>query len=222
MPKRVVIIHTNIVTVELLKDVFSDVMPDGEITHILDEGIERELTSGGDITPRAVRRFCNLVMSADDLDAHAILSACTTISQAVGTAQQLTSIPLVRIDGPMVQKAVSTGKRIGIIATLQRAVKSTLRLAEDEVANRAKRTGTKAELCVDLCEGAYEALKDGDTKRHDTIVLESIRRMSSKVDVIMLAQASMCRIVAQTTALAGPPVLTSPRVAAEKVKEMIG
>lgn len=60
--------------------------------------------------------------------------------------------------------------------------------------------------------GAFEALKAGDTERHDTIVADETRRLATEVDVLVLAQAGMARVVdALPAGEVNIPVLTSPR-----------
>jgi hypothetical protein len=55
-------------------------------------------------------------------------------------------------------------------------------------------------------------LKAGDAERHDAIVAAEARRLAAEVDVLVLAQASMARVVdALPDGDVNVPVLTSPR-----------
>ncbi len=101
-------------------------------------------------------------------------------------AAGLTGVPVLRVDQPMADKAVQTGKRIGVVATLS----TTLQPTSDLVKRRAAVAGKTIELETVLCEGAFDALMSGDTATHDAMVAKALRELSAKTDVIVLAQAS--------------------------------
>jgi Asp/Glu/hydantoin racemase len=68
---------------------------------------------------------------------------------------------------------------------------------------------------------AFSALNSGDSATHDQILLEELDRLAPKVDVVLLAQASMSGLVDKVPAETPVPVLSSPRLAVQKVKEML-
>jgi hypothetical protein len=74
----------------------------------------------------------------------------------------------------------------------------------------------KIELTSRLCEGAFEALMSGDAVTHDAKVAAALKELSQQVDVIVLAQASMARVV-DTLAPADKrvPILASPGIAVD-------
>jgi Asp/Glu/hydantoin racemase len=127
-------------------------------------------------------------------------------------AAGLSSVPVLRVDQPMADQAVLIGARIGVIATLP----TTLEPTADLIERRAQKAGKRIELTSMLCEGAFEALMSGDAPRHDATVAQALKELSSKVDVIVLAQASMARVV---EGLAPEerrvPVLASPALAVD-------
>jgi Asp/Glu/hydantoin racemase len=110
----------------------------------------------------------------------------------------------------MADQAVQIGRRIGVIATLP----TTLEPTSDLVSRRAARAGRPAELTARLCEGAFDALMSGDATTHDAIVAAALRELSGRVDVILLAQASMARVVDTLPAAdRRVPILASPPIA---------
>ena len=78
-----------------------------------------------------------------------------------------------------------------------------------------ERAGKQIELASRLCEGAFDALMSGDSATHDAKVTVALKEMSQQVDVIVLAQASMARVV-ETLSGADKrvPILASPGIAA--------
>lgn len=72
---------------------------------------------------------------------------------------------------------------------------TTLGPTSDLVKRRAAILGKEIELTSKLCEGAFEALMSGDSATHDSMVAAALKELSTQVDVILLAQASMARVV---------------------------
>ncbi len=68
------------------------------------------------------------------------------------------------------------------------------------------------------CPGAFDALKAGDTATHDAIVLKALKALMTEVDVVVLAQASMARVLDQLKPEEKlVPILTSPRMGVERL-----
>jgi len=118
----------------------------------------------------------------------------------------------LRVDQPMADQAVATAKKIGVIATLA----TTLEPTADLIRRRADKAGKKIELTSLLCEGAFEALMSGDAATHDAKVAAALMELSKQVEVIVLAQASMARVV-DTLAPEDKrvPILASPGIAVD-------
>jgi Asp/Glu/hydantoin racemase len=112
----------------------------------------------------------------------------------------------------MADKAVQTGGRIGVVATLR----TTLEPTADLIQRRAQAAGKPIELVSRLAEGAFDALMAGDAAKHDALVAGALKDLSKNVDVIVLAQASMARVV-ETLAPEDKrvPILASPGIAVD-------
>ncbi len=152
----------------------------------------------------------NYAAAAQDAGADFIMYTCSSIGAAVEIAAGLTGVPVLRVDQPMADEAVQTGRRIGVIATLSTTLEPTCNLVKRRAALAAK----EIELYPVLCEGAFDALMSGDAAAHDATVATALRDLINKVDVIVLAQASMARVAAALTdAQKKVPVLASPTIA---------
>jgi Asp/Glu/hydantoin racemase len=127
-------------------------------------------------------------------------------------------IPVLKIDEPMVDRALSLGDQIGIAATAPTTLKPTTEL----VLTRAGLLGKQVNVDSVLCEGAYKALFSGDAETHDRIVRQYLKVLMAKNDVVILAQASMAR-VANTIPAAEQvvPILSSPRLAMERARSVL-
>ena len=73
-----------------------------------------------------------------------------------------------------------------------------------------------------LCEGAFDVLMSGDTAKHDVMVAAALKELSSQVDVIVLAQASMARVVDTLDAAEKKfRILASPAIAIEHLAKIL-
>ena len=159
------------------------------------------------------------MLAAETAGCDVILNCCSSVGDAVDLARPMMRVPIVKIDDAMAEEAVKKATAIGVLATVPTTLDPTARLIERKAAEAGKSIGITKELCA----GAFEILQSGDAKRHDEMVLEGIRSIAQKgVDVVVLAQASMARLVPQLGSDVGVPVLSSPHSAAQRVKQVLG
>lgn len=211
--KRLTLIHTSPVMVPVFSELCTELLPEIEAVHMVDESLLKDILKNGQLTKSTARRLVNHILSADQAGTNAILVTCSSIGKATELGRELVESLVMRVDEPMATKAIEVGNRIGVIATLPSTLNPTVNLIQ--------RQGTgDLEVTAKLCEGAFEAVISGDTATHDKIVAEGILELVSKVDVIVLAQASMARVVSTLPAeKVTVPVLSSPRLAIEHLAQ---
>lgn len=213
MAKQLAFIHTVPALAPTFVDLARQHLPAWETFNIADESLLRNTIRQG-LTDTTKRRLAGYVWSAVDAGADAILVTCSSIGPAVDAARALSPVPLFRIDEAMADAAVAIGPRVGVLATLR----STLEPTREIVARRAALAGKTTTILHDVCEGAFEALQRGDRDAHDQAVAAAVRRMLPSVDAIVLAQASMARVLdGMPKEEITVPVLTSPALAVERV-----
>ena len=189
--KTLGLIHTSATLVPVFQQLCKDLLPGINVFNIVDDSLIKDVITRGELTSQTASRVVDYVGSAEAAGADYILVTCSSIGAAVETAASLTKVPVLRVDQPMADLAVQSGKKIGVVATLP----TTLGPTSDLVKRRAVLLGKEIELTSRLCEGAFEALMSGDTATHDNMVAAALKDLSSQVDVILLAQASMARVV---------------------------
>lgn len=210
--KRLTFIHTSGVMIPVFSELCRELLPDSEMIHMVDESLLKDIIKYGCLTKPTARRVVNHILSAADAGTNAILVTCSSIGKATEIGRELVEPLVVRVDEPMATKAIRCGKRIGVIATLPSTLHPTVELI--------RKNGTAdLEVTSKLCEGAFEAVISGDAPTHDKIVSAGILELAAQVDVIVLAQASMARVVSTLPAdKVTVPVLSSPRLAIEHLK----
>lgn len=215
--KTLGLIHTSATLVPLFQKLCADYLPGVNVFNIVDDSLIKDVIAKNELTNNTARRVVNYVGSAEAAGADLIMVTCSSIGSAVEASAALTNVPVLRVDQAMADIAVQTGSKIGVIATLP----TTLEPTSDLVQRRATAAGKQIELTSILCEGAFDALMSGDTDKHDQMVAKALIELSSKVDVIVLAQASMARVVdTLPDADKKVPILASPGLAVQHIADL--
>lgn len=219
MKKTLALIHTSATLVPVFQQLTKAKLPNVDTFNIVDDSLVRQIGAKGGITPDISARVAAYINSAASGGADYILVTCSSIGPAVEAAASSVKVPVLRVDQPMTDAAVQAGKRIGVIATLP----TTLNPTSDLVRRRAAAAGKQIELTPRLVEGAFEALMGGDAAKHDALVGAALKELSGQVDVILLAQASMARVV-DTLAPAEKrvPIFASPPIAIDHLATVLG
>jgi Asp/Glu/hydantoin racemase len=210
--KKLGLVHTSATLVPVFAALCKEKLPNVDVFNIADDSLVRGIREAGSLTATIARRVANYLESAELAGADYIMVTCSSIGPAVEAGAKLMGVPVLRVDQPMADKAVATGKKIGVVATLQ----TTLEPTADLIARRASLAEKKIELTSKLCDGAFEALMGGDAATHDAKVAAALKELSKQVDVIVLAQASMARVVDTLKPEdKRVPILASPAIAVD-------
>jgi len=185
---------------------------------MVDESLIQETVRAGHLQKTTVRRLVTQIASAETAGAGAVLVTCSSIGPGVSLARELFDIPVLRIDDAMAEKAVRQARKIGVLATLRTTLDPTTALLREKAAE----AGRNVELVECLCEDAFPAVLAGDTATHDRMLREALLEDLTEVDLIVLAQASMARVVATLGSDAlHAPVLSSPEFAVLSARQAL-
>src|SRR5882724_2671079 len=218
MPRQLALIHTVTTLVAVFAELTQRLLPGWETFNIVDESLLRNTIRSGALSPLTSRRLAGYVWSAVDAGAEAVLVTCSSLGAAVDATMPLCPVKLFRVDEAMADAALAEGRRIGVLATLTTTLQPTL----DLIARRARLQQKDVTLSHAVCAGAFEHLQRGERDRHDAAIVAEFARMAPAVDVVVLAQASMARVVdAMAPGAVGVPVLSSPRLAVERLQQAL-
>jgi Asp/Glu/hydantoin racemase len=209
---------TFIHTVPSLRPTFEalahDADPSLEIRHVTDESLLADAIEAGSVPEETQERLTKRIRSALDDGADLVVVTCSSMGGATEAIARREGWPLERIDVAMADRAIDLGRRIAVLATLPSALAPTAALVEARAAER----GVAIQVVRGLASGAFAALQAGDGTRHDELVQEAFRGVLGRDDVIVLAQASMGRVVDGLGGeAAGAPILVSPALGVERV-----
>lgn len=212
------LIHTSPMLAPLFNDLTARITPGVRILHFVDESLIKNTIATGYLEKSTMRRVIDLVGSSFDAGADVALVTCSSIGPAVDMAGQLFDQPVLRVDRPMAEKAVETGSRIGVAATLSTTLEPTVDLVRTVAVERGK----DIEIVEQLCEGAFDAVMAGDGDTHDRIVAEGLIVGLEGVDAIVLAQASMARVLDTLPEGAlRAPAFSSPELGVRRAREIL-
>jgi aspartate/glutamate racemase len=218
MSKKLAIIHTTPVTIDMLKALALELMPGIEIINLMDDSILPELAMNGGDLDAVKQRWIQYTITAESLGADCVLSACSSVGDVADEAASLLGIPVLRIDEVMAEQAVEGASHsIGLAATLTTTMQPTERLLRRTM----DRKGKSLTLIPMLAEEAYKLLMQGDREGHDRVLGQALTSLAERTEIVVLAQASMARVVAALPETMHARFLTSPRLGMERVKQVL-
>jgi hypothetical protein len=209
----IAVLHTSPATIEVFGRLLRERLPGHRLINILDDSILPELRDNGGDIGRILPRWRSYARIARDQGAGLILNACSSIGALCAPVEAELGIRVVRVDAAMAREAVRRGSRIAVVATLRTTLGPTCELLEAT----ARTAGSSTKIVANLVEGAYEALATGDQAGHDDRVAAALTQSAETSDVVVLAQASMARVLPRLPAAERQKCLTSPPAAVDDV-----
>lgn len=216
---RLALLHTSPVVVSALAKLAAEILPEVEVVHLVDEALIKNTVAAGQLQKSSIRQLVSMAQGAAEADADAVMVTCSSVGRAAEIAAEMVDAPVLRIDEAMADEAVERGERIGVCATLPTTLGPTAEL----IRSRAAARGVERQIVEKLCTGAFEAVSRGDGAEHDRLVAAGLRELAKDVDVIVLAQASMARVVDSLPAEdKATPILSSPELGLRRARKTLG
>ncbi len=216
---RLALLHTAPVVVGPLAKLAAEILPEAEVVHLVDEALIKNTIKAGRLEKASIRRLTSMAQGAVEAGADAVMVTCSSVGRAAELAAEMVDAPVLRIDEAMADEAVERGESIGVCATLPTTLEPTATL----IRKRAPGRGLERQIVEKLCEGAFDAVSRGQGAEHDRLVREGLRELARQVDVIVLAQASMARVVESLPAEDRvKPILASPELGLRRARRALG
>ena len=156
------------------------------------------------------------IKSAEMTGADMIVVTCSTLTPVVNMIRPFVRVPLIAIDDAMGRKAVTCGERILVLATAG----STEGPMREKLNAEAAKLGKSIQIDFQANAEAFQAMKAVQMERHDAILLDMAKNISG-YDCVVLAQASMAHLDQKIEEICKIPVLSSPGLCMEQVKETL-
>jgi Asp/Glu/hydantoin racemase len=216
--KRLVLVHTVAPLLDVFDRLGAQLLPGVQLMHILDEPLLERVRQRGQLAPEDSARLRTHVAVAEEAEANAVLVTCSTISPCVDEVYPKAGIRVIKIDEAMIAEAVAKGSRIGVVATNATTLEPTRQLLQAQ----AEAADKQIQVELVLVENALPALLSGDGANHDRLVKEAVLALAKRVDVVVLAQASMARVLEKIAKNERQvPILSSPHLALDQVRRLL-
>jgi Asp/Glu/hydantoin racemase len=213
-----ILIHTIASLADVFKKLAAGILPGVQLMHIVDEPLLAYESQGEQVTAEVSARLASHVVLAEKVGADIALVTCSSISPNVDDVRPKAHIPVLKIDEAMISRAVETGAQIGVVATAASTLKPTSQLLKAQ----AELVGKPVQIETVLVDGALAALLAGDGDKHDRMVKQAALDLADRVEVVILAQASMARVLEVIPEdRRKVPILSSPHLALERVRHML-
>lgn len=215
--KKIALIHT----VQPVAASFGDTLKryvneDVKIHNLWDDFLASDPNEVGEFTVDNRNRLFFDIKSAEMTGADMIVVTCSTLTPAVDMIRPFVKVPLIAIDDAMGRKAVTYGEKILILATAS----STKEPLTNKLLAEAEKIGKTVRIDFRDNAEAYAAMKAVQMEQHDALVLEMAKEISG-YDCVVLAQASMAHLDKKIEEICKIPVLSSPTLCLEQVKETL-
>jgi hypothetical protein len=202
--------------------------PEAMAYNLIDDSLASDFATIGSISPAIHERFLTLgryaAASSDGQAATCgILFTCSAFRPAIERVKADLSIPVITPNEGAFDEALALcagragGGRIGLLLTFEGSVAPL----EGEIHAMADAIGQARPTIVPaLATGALEALQAGDADRHDALSAQAAESLPA-VDVVVIGQFSMARAAPLVRACRAEPVLTTPHMAARKMRRLV-
>lgn len=213
---RIGAVHALTASIEPIEAAFAQAWPSAEIVNLCDESLYSDYARWGCETEEITRRVTALLEYSVQSGSQGILFSGSLFSKSVQSARAEMSVPVLTAYEAMIEAAFAAGDCLGLLAT----VPDTIVAIERDTADYADANGFSFTLRSQLVVGAMDALRGGDSARHDALVAEAANELAD-CQALMLAQHSMGRSRPLITAIPGRQVVTSPDTAVLKLKRLL-
>ncbi len=198
---------------EMLKEALGQ---DIKVHNLWDDFLANHPNETGEFTVENRNRLFMDIKTQELTGADMIVTTCSTLTPIVEMIRPFIKIPVIAIDDNMAKKSVTFGGRIMVMATADSTIGPTVQKIQRE----AELAGRNVSIDSLVAREAFQALKAMDMENHDRILRERAADVK-EYDCVVLAQASMAHLEEEIAAVTGCPVLTSPKLCIEEIKESL-
>lgn len=213
---RIALIHATPVAIDPIVSAFQRLWPDARTTSLLEDSLAPDLAADGRLTDRMIERFLTLTRYVHGCGADGILFTCSAFGPAIEAAAKCVPVPVLKPNEAMLDEALATGSRIGLIATFE----PTIPALQAELATMAGAKKQIIHVTTSIVPDAAVALRNGNTEGHDNLIAGAAAQLTA-CDVLVLGQFSMASAARLIPAQTGRTVLTSPDSAVMRLKQAL-
>lgn len=210
---RIGLVHATPLAIEPARAAFEAHWPEAQIVSLLDESLQSDAANSAYDGPAFSERIVTLAKYQAACGAEGLLFTCSAFSDAIKAAGRALDVPVLRPDEAAIEQALGLGKPVRILCSFAPTVRVVKKLVEEF------REDPDQPVVFELVEGAIDALRAGDTGRHDWLIAAAAERAGEQV--IVLGQYSMARAAGLVERQSQRPAITGPAHAVRMLKKLV-
>src|SRR5215471_11035981 len=162
-PPRIALIHALKHSIAPIEAAFAQAWPEARLMNLLDDSLSADLARDGKLNDAMTKRFLALGDYAAATGANAILFTCSAFGPCIeAVARAHAPMPVLKPNEAMIERAVTMGKKIGLLSTFPPTLVSM-----------PPEFPASVQIVPKLADGALAALDRGDRVTHDRLVVEA-------------------------------------------------
>jgi Asp/Glu/hydantoin racemase len=165
---------------------FKAVFPEAEVIQILDETLLILFRQDGGLSVRSRRKALQMALAAQDAGVDGILVTCSSLSPAVDELRAFLTVPIVKIDEPMVEHVVQSAESIALLASAATVLKSV----EPLVQSKARQFNRKVSVRYVIKGDIWPLLQQDPLSFYEKIG-EAAEQAAKDCQAVIIAQVSM-------------------------------
>ena len=190
--------------------------PAFEVRNYLDSYLQGKIRKEGGILPASMKRMTDMIATACEDGADAVVLTCTVFSPYQPYFEKLFPVPVICPDGAMLDTVSKQPGKKAILCTFASTIEPTKKLYQEY----CRKNGTPEEVTMVLLEEAAALQAAGDPAGCEEEIRRKARGLDASYDHIVLAQISMAG-AAEGLQLTHASLHTSPASALAEVRKAI-
>ncbi|MGB9698652.1 MAG: aspartate/glutamate racemase family protein [Thermodesulfobacteriota bacterium] len=195
---------------------FAEIFPEAQLMHILDETLLEDFRREGGLSPHSRTKALQMAMIAQKAGVDGILFTCSTLSPAVDDLRPFISVPMVKIDEPVISFLVQNFKNIALLATAETVLKSV----ENQFKIIAERLSRQISWHSFVKSDAWPLLNKNPEDFYK-IMGTYASQLGEKHEALLLTQVSMAPAKNFVEEALKPKIFASPSFAVRAIKEIL-
>lgn len=213
---RVVLISSTKAVFGPMEAAFAEIFPAAQVMHILDETLLEDFRREGGLSSNTRRKALQMALTAQKAGVDGILFTCSTLSPAVDDLRPFISLPMVKIDEPVISFLVQNYKDIGLLATAETVLKSV----EGQVRKIAERLDRQISWYSFVKADAWPLLSKSPEAFYK-MMGEYASELAEKHEALLLTQVSIAPAREFVNEKTKPKIFASPPFAIRALKEIL-
>lgn len=195
---------------------FAEIFPEAQIMHILDETLLEDFRREGGLSPNSRAKALQMALIAQKAGVDGILFTCSTLSPAVDDLRPFISLPMVKIDEPVISYLVQNYRDIALLATAETVLKSV----EGQVTRIGERFNRQISWHSFVKEDAWPLLSKNPEAFYKTIGAYA-SDLAEKYEALLLTQVSIAPAREFASEKTKSKIFASPPFAVRALREII-